>query len=513
MISILLAVVSGLFLWAAFPPLDFGFLGWVALAPALLAVRGKRWHVRGGIFFITGLSFALLHLMWIIPAGVAGWGLLSVYWALYFAAFGAAFAGEWRGRWGAWLAPVAAAAGWVALEVVRFRILTGFPWSPLAASQHRFPLLLVAGGIAGPFGISAAIAAVNRLAADAAAVFRERRAWRPVVMRARAAGFILGSLLLGGLVLYRAARPAEGDLAVLLVQGNVSQAMKDDPSFIAAEECFSRYCRLTEEFVVRNGKVSDLIVWPETMIPGVLNRDPDRLDRLRRIAAESGGSLLVGAVAVERGTDGRNEFRNSAFLIGEGGILGRYDKVNLVPLGEYIPSFPPFPQVAWLLPKVGDFSRGGPRNLLEVKGRRFGVVICYEGLFPHILREYGRLGAEFVVNLSNEAWYLIGDEHHQHLGMAAVGAAAQRMPVLRVTNDGVSALIAPAGVVRERVRGAGGEDRRVEGTLLVRVPRPVAGGPSPWAAWGEIIEGLWVLAGAIAFCGISLTQKGVLAES
>ena len=287
-------------------------------------------------------------------------------------------------------------------------------------------------------------------------------------------------------------RPVRGRVSVGFVQGNVAQSEKWDPA--RQEEILSRYLRLSRRAAERGAR---LIVWPEAAVPFFLEQDPRR-SRIVDLARDTGAWLLVGAPGFRRTADGFRQL-NQAWLIGpDQGLVGWYDKIQLVPFGEYVPFGFLLSWVNKAVEAVGEFDRGRDAVVfsgLPVGGRpvRFGVLICYEGIFPGLTRRFVAGGADFLLNISNDAWYGRTSAPYQHLAMASLRAVENRVPLVRATNTGISAFVEPTGRIV-------GRTPLFEESIAVRdvTLRP---GSSLYARWGNWF--LW-------FCGLVLAVAVVL---
>jgi apolipoprotein N-acyltransferase len=186
------------------------------------------------------------------------------------------------------------------------------------------------------------------------------------------------------------------------------------------------------------------MVWPETAVPFFLRREPELGARVRALAAATGVPMLVGSP--DLGADGL--LYNSAFLIGtDGRLMGRYDKRHLVPFGEYVPLQRVFFFLDKLVTGIGDFGRGGSATVFVGDSGRFSVMICYEVIFPAEVRGFTRAGAQFLVNITNDAWFGRSGAPYQHLAMAAIRAVENGSYLIRAANTGVTAIIAPTGEI------------------------------------------------------------------
>jgi apolipoprotein N-acyltransferase len=227
------------------------------------------------------------------------------------------------------------------------------------------------------------------------------------------------------------------------VQGNIDQALKWDPAMQAAT--IERYRRLSLE-ATKDGPA--LIVWPETAVPFFLRYEPELRGRVLDIAAETGSYLLVGSPDAEpaAAVDGGTRYRNSAFLISpQRELLSRYDKIHMVPFGEYVPLKSILFFVNKLAYGIGNFEGGQDYTVLDIPGGRFSATICYEVIFPDQVRRYVKDGAEFLVNITNDAWFGRSAAPIQHLAMAVLRAVENRRYLVRAANTGISAIVDPSG--------------------------------------------------------------------
>lgn len=442
-----LAGLSGGLLVLAFPSFDIWPLAFVVLVPWLARIPGQSPRTAGLGGLVAGMAFFLGSLWWVagtmvrygalpaplaLPVAIAVLAALALYLGLYVAAFSALLA---------WLRPtsgpafvLAAASLWVALEYLRTHLLTGFPWNLLGYSQYRNFALLPVATITGVYGLSFLVMATN------AALAWALRHWGRWAETGRAVG-VVAALAVLALVPGRwmpAARPKPA-VPVTIIQGNIAQELKWDPA--RQNETLRTYRRLTQAAAVEGQPA--LIVWPETAVPFPFEADPRReavLDVARAVRVP----LLVGAPRVDRAA---GRVFNSAFLIDPTGrVADRYDKVHLVPFGEYVPLRRVFFFADWFVAGgIGEFAAGTRQTLFESPAGRFGVTICYEAIFPDLVRRAFAAGADFLVNLTNDAWFGRTPAPYQHLAMATVRAVENGAYVVRAANTGISAIIAPDG--------------------------------------------------------------------
>ncbi len=444
----LLAAASAGLLVLAFPTPDMGGLAFVALVPLLLAIRGEAPALAFCWGTLTGLLFYLWSISWVTRTMTTYGGLsvpvsalvllaLAAYLALYVGLFcyGASFfAGA---GWPIEL--LAPATLWVGLEYLRTYALTGFPWALLGYTQYRSVSLLPIASVAGVYGLSFLVVLVNTALARLAATAEAR--WRTIGL----AGAMILALFCSASLLSPSSTPANSgqELGVALVQGNIDQSLKWDPAMQAAT--IDVYRRLSLEAAKRSPA---LIVWPETAVPFFLRYEPALRGRVFDIAAETHSYLLVGSPDIEPAAPGSggDRYHNSAFVISpHRELLGRYDKIHMVPFGEYVPLKSVLFFVQKLAYGIGDFEGGRTHTIFDLPRGRLGATICYEVIFPDQVRRYVKEGADFLVNITNDAWFGRSAAPAQHLAMAAVRAAENNRYLIRAANTGISAIVDPGG--------------------------------------------------------------------
>jgi apolipoprotein N-acyltransferase len=443
----LLAVLSGLLLALSFPSPGLSLLAWGALVPLLSATAGVSPKTSFKFGFLTGFIAYIGIFYWLnivmttygkLPL-VVSFSLtlvMAAYLALYVAsAVALARLGEERGIPLALGLPVF----WVALELLRAWLLTGFPWATLGYTQYRtLPLIQIA-DITGVYGVSFLLVLGN------VALFRMARGISGkegsryplalcgmlVVLLASCAGY--GFIRLNG---------EEGGkkVKVALAQGNIPQDIKWNPAF--QEETVAIYERLSRQSAGGN---YDLIVWPESSLPFFFEREPVYSARVSNLAKELNSSLIVSSPALEKGVM-KDSYYNSAFLIdSDGRTLARADKMHLVPFGEYVPLAKLLPFVNKMVEGIGDFSPGEKITPLPARFGKVGMLVCFEGIFPEISREYVAKGATLLVNITNDAWFGRSSAPYQHLSMTVFRAVENRVPLVRAANTGITAIIDSRG--------------------------------------------------------------------
>ncbi len=345
---------------------------------------------------------------------------------------------------------VAAPVLWTALEYVRGHALTGFPWSSLGYSQYRFLHFIQVADIVGIYGVSFIVAAVGGLLADWWANGR-RRPSRGLLASSAAMAVLLAAVLAYGQMRLGESRPGR-DETVSLVQGDIDQGLKWDEEF--KDESVRIYEGLTRE-AVKAGSPS-LVIWPESAMPFFFGTDA-LTGRVINLAREVRTPIFSGVDLLEPSSRPgvRYENTNSAVLISAAGeITGRYDKIHLVPFGEYVPMRSVLFFVDRLAAGIGDFKAGTGQRLIRLPdGEEFGTAICYEIIFPELLRGYFRDGrGGFIVNVTNDAWFGTTAGPYQHWAMAVMRAIENRKPVVRAANTGISGLIDSSGRIVAETR-------------------------------------------------------------
>jgi apolipoprotein N-acyltransferase len=399
-----------------------------------------------GVVYFTGTLYWITHVM-AIYGGLPTWIAAVLNGALiaYLALFPAVFAVVMRRALAAFGARALAGAPlvWVATELGRTHILTGFPWVLLGYSQAEVLPIAQLASLFGIYGVSALVAAVSAAAANVV-VAEEGKRVRPAVL-------VAGLLLIVGAWGGRRVQAAEWTRAgepvrVGLVQGNVDQGQKWDPA--RAAFIFANYLEMTRQAVRRGAQ---LVLWPESSTPFNFEEPRDRADadRLRELARQLRVPILIGSDQIEPGVPPK--YFNSAFLVREDGSTGGvYRKMHLVPFGEYVP----FKRVLFfaepLVEAVSDFSEGDRPVLLPVGDHLVSTSICYEIVYPHLIRQFVTGGSELLTTITNDAWFGRTSAPYQHFAQASMRAIEAGRYLVRSANTGISGIVDPYGRVLER---------------------------------------------------------------
>lgn len=347
-----------------------------------------------------------------------------------------------------------AAALWTGLDQLKNLLLTGFNWTPLAGGLTSVPALIGAADLFGVYGLTLLVSATSFLLASALLDLRAHPGCALAKFSA-AAAIVVFQAGYGHWASAKAetAYEAAPTKKVAVIQPSTPQDQKWDVDFRAAT-----LGRISSLLAQAEAESPWLALWPETSAPFLHGIDPAEtawLDGEIRKAASKGVNMLVGVAALDYDEDGYQLIKNRAWLVGPDGTLGGYDKTHLVPFGEYIPLADVLPFMKWAFMQgvfgaIGNYSPGPRRANLSLDGVPFGVLICFESIFPYQARERASNGARFLVVTTNDAWFGQSSAPEQHLWQASMRAVETRLPLLRAANNGISAHISPSGRVLAR---------------------------------------------------------------
>jgi apolipoprotein N-acyltransferase len=474
----------------------------VALAPLLIAVPGTTGWRAARLGYVTGAVSAVGLLYWTalvvvqygglaLPVGVLVMVALCLAFSLFPALFGwalgrvsAAF-----GIAGLFAAPFL----WVGTEVLRARTFFEFPWCLLGYSQQGLPEMIQVAPLTAVYGVSFLIVLVSALVAFAAREIRQER------RRLAAAGAALVVCATWGYGRWAMGQPVAetGRTRVGLVQGGIRQEDKWVPE--NAWQNVGRHLELTEEAASRGAR---LVVWPESAVPFLFDEDAALATLLRETVRRRGLYLYFGNDDREGAPGADRIYVGAKLLAPDGRLVARYRKMHLVPFGEYVPLQPVFTlggrYAAKLVEEVSDFTPGDQPTTGVVDGHRIGGFICYEAIFPALVRRFTAGGAELLVNVTNDAWYGTTSAPYQHLAMAAFRAAENRRYLVRAANTGISAVVDPWGRVIEATK-------LFDTTVLVR-DVPFTSGLTFYARHGDVFADACVAA-ALAMLAATLRRR------
>ena len=469
--------MSSFLLIISFPKFDVEIVVWFSLVPIFLAVKDVSHRLYWFLFYLFGIvsyigvSFWLNVLESFTPIDFL---LLGIYLGFYFSLYGLmmSFISKRTQISSVFVAPPI----WVSMEYLRSHAgFLALPWGLLGHSQYlNLPIIQIA-SVTGVYGISFMIVMVNAALSEVMWNLKERNTVSaipknlykhvPVVM---AFLFIGVSILYGYVTL--AKPPGKDKVTVTVIQGNIPQGIKWDPAY--RKYTIDKYARLTlDAHSSFEGKTS-LIAWPESTIPGSLKSDMFFLQAIDNIVNKINTNLLIGSA--QRPKMGSREFRrqnwfNSAFLFSPKGVIEeQYDKIHLLPFGEYLPYRDKFPWPERIASKADYFIPGNKHTIFNLDGAKFSVLICWESLFPELARESVKEGAQFLVNMSNEAWFGETAAPYQFLSMNVFRAVENRVYLIRSVNTGISCFIDASGEIIGAVR-KGEKEIFVEGYLTKEI--------------------------------------------
>ncbi len=448
-----LAVLSGLLLVFSFPKFNLYPLSAAALAPLILVAwrqaRARRrflWGSLAGLVFFAGTSTWIYTVMrqfgglGVAPA-VGVLSLLCLVLSLYWGCFAWLAGYLLRARWG----PPAVPFLWVALELARAHLFTGYPWLLLGYALTDYPGVARLARCTGVYGLSFLLAAFN----VAWAWVWTRRSEPSTAPGNRTAPVYLAVLLTGTLLLHVTANDESypADRTAFLVQTNIPQEVGLAPWNLETQRpLFDRLEILTTDAVGRQDPPA-LLIWPEMPASFYFYDDGFTRPYMEGIARQTNSFFLTGMVAFVPGSDRTQPLNSNVLLDPAGRLLAQYDKIHLVPFGEYIPwkRFLGFAET--LTAEAGDFVPGTRFVVAELPGGRVSSIICYEAIFPQLSRRFVQEGAEVLVNISNDGWFGSSGARYQHLLMARMRAVENARYLLRATNTGITVVVRPDGQI------------------------------------------------------------------
>lgn len=451
----LICILGGILFTLSFPPYGHAWIGWCALIPLFYVCTCRDLSI-GQIFkscLLFGLAHRITSLYWIdyvlqaygqlplvcsAPLCIA----LCAYLALYPTVFGLWVRVFYNHQHRHLLLPSA----WVVLEWLQTKALTGFPWNLLGYSQGPITWILQSADIWGVYGVSWIIVLANVIGTD---VIRRRISLSGCILLVAILGgiFVYGHHCLQAYTDHLKAHSDYKYVKIAIIQGNIDQAHKWDERF--RKDTVEKYLTLSRQALLHN-KETHLIVWPETAMPFFFGLDAELSHIIQEFAKEVKVAIIFGSPGITMTEEGKEEgFLNKAYLIGtDGQVIDEYSKEHLVPFGEYVPLKNVLFFVKRLVPAAGDFVPGKTSGVITYGNVHYGMLICYEAIFPELSRKRVLNGADILVNISNDAWFGNTSAPHQHLEMARWRAVETRRPMVRATNTGISTIFDSLGNIK-----------------------------------------------------------------
>ena len=488
---IALALLSAALLVVSLPSPDIGWLGWGALVPILLAIQGLSPGRAAALGLLTGVlaSFGMYGWLFEVPSFDLRHAVLL---ALYVGAYPAIWASatSWALRRDIPLL-LCAPALWLLIDYLRGHAgFLALPWGTLAQTQHRNLALLQTASMIGEHGVTFLVALGN--AALAALCLRRERTYATVALLILVTAHAWGATELFS--------PASGrSIRVAALQPNIQ--VGDRTTEAGREANLARLERLTREAASAR---PDLIVWPESAIPGDVS-DPALLHRLQQLSSDTAVPLILGAAEVEKFatgdnllTIGRRLFNTAHLFQPSGATSPPYRKRMLVPFAEYVPQADVIPWPEWLAPRVTELTAGDSGQLFTIAPQMsVAALICWENLFSHLARESVNGGAQLLVQLTNDVWFGPTAAPRQHNLMSVMRAVENRVPVVIASNAGPSQLIDGYGRVVAATSNVF-QESAITGAVAL------GGGGTVYSKTGDWFV-LFVLAGA--FCTYVLLKR------
>ncbi len=501
---LLLTLLSAVLLAAAFPNYNLGILAWIALVPLLLALDGLSKGRAFLLAYLWGVLFWLGTVYWLVHVTAVGMVLLVLYLALYFGIFGLILSQSCILHTAYYILFLPSI--WVLLEYLRSYFFSGFGWALLGYSQYlNLPIIQIA-DITGVYGVSFVLMAVNVALKEIICLWRN-----PARRKESLTAAAICVLMLLAVVSYGYQRlnkinqdKAFSSLKVSVVQGNIPQRLKWKPA--AKDYIMQEYLALSRQAAQDK---PDLLIWPEAALPAIIEQEPEFFEEARDFTDKAKIPLLLGAV-----TERNNVYYNSALLItGRDRQPRRYDKLHLVPFGEFIPLKPFLSFLETIVP-IGDFSPGREYTVFTLHTisyilptePKFSVLICFEDLFPQLSRQFAAKGANLLINITNDGWFGKSAAPFQHLSASVLRAVENRLPVVRAANTGVSGFIAPSGKIISLVSDEKGENIFVKGYRSEKINLREAG-LTFYTRRGDILVLICFLAGFYGIMRILRRKK------
>lgn len=453
------ALISGLFLTLSFPNTNIAWLAFFALIPLLVSIQSMTPQESFYAGFITGISFFLTLIYWIVPTIhvygglhlILAFGVLTLL-CLYLALYPAIFAFTLKKlRYGLYT-PLLAACIWTGLEYIRTYAFTGFSWGTLGYSQYENLALIQIADFTGVYGVSFLIILVNSSLAVLCINFKKNKIAGQYIIPV-----IYTTVLVTGAYIYGSQKINNIDsqikkakkTTISIIQGNIKQNLKWSDEFKI--HTIEKYIQLSKSQIKKN---PDLVIWPETALPFYYGLDQVLSNHVAKCIKSSKTNFLIGSPAFKLDKED-TRFYNRAYMFDEFADITRtYDKSHLVPFGEYVPFGDYLTFLGKITAQAGNFSAGDQAFLpLEFNNhnlkvtRRTGVLICFEILFPSISSKFVKNGADILTTITNDAWFGQSSAAMQHFSIAVFRAVENRRTLARAANTGVSGFIDPKGKI------------------------------------------------------------------
>jgi apolipoprotein N-acyltransferase len=535
----LVAILAGLLLASAFPKWSIAGFAWIAPGLMLFAAFGKNGADTFRAGYVSGLAFWLASLYWLllIPYGWHGIPFLPILGWILLAAYLAFFSGAWTwlvatfnfqlSTWNSRLFwTLGGAAAWVALEMLRARLLGGFPWSFLGVSQYQLLPLIQIAAFTGVYGVSFLVAWFSlALFSAAQMIFRhpsKRHVWQAEIILPMLATVFC---FVGGFFWMSRGVAADNFLHVTMIQPDIPQSVIWNPDL--DENLFQKFLAQNEAALTNE---TDLLLWPESAVPEM---NAENCNAISALARKHHVWLIFNGEDMTVSPAETNWF-NAAFLVNpQGELAATYHKRKLVIFGEYVPLVRWLPFLQWFTPIVGGWTPGDKSVTFSISGldaaaersidrtnriisigstkasrdqAKSAPLICYEDTFPGVAREASQDDLDFLFNLTNDGWFGDSSEQWQHMANSVFRCVENGLPLLRCANNGVTCLIDGHGRIEKIFRDAHGSEYG-QGALNVEIPLLASAEKSAPTFYNR--HGDWFGWGCVGIAAIVLALKNL----
>lgn len=497
------AFVSGCILVLCFPTVDLFYLAWIALVPFLISLYDKKPKQAFKAGMVLGVPYFFGTLYWIYHSINHYGGIpfflsiiiviaLCLYLSLYTGIFAFLFSLTIRNT--KLPALLIAPVFWTVLEFLRSYAFTGFPWSSIGYSQYKFLAVIQIADITGIYGISFLVLAVNGAIADTFLLKRRVKDMPLFPLSQTVIGFSVLLVFIIFTVVYgqirlREQRPGQ-TIRASVIQGNIEQDKKWDASY--QNSVSEIYKNLSLKALSSSPSI---IIWPETAVPFLFGTDKTYTTELVDFENQLDTYLLFGSVLMKGKSKGGYLLSNSAVLLDrDGNVAYTYDKIHMVPFGEYVPLHQILFFINKLVAGIGDYTPGDSYVRAETPFGAFGTLICYEIIFPGLVRKFYSNGGDFIVTITNDAWFGKTTGPYQHFSMAVFRAVENRKPLMRAANTGISGFIDSCG----RIVSKTDLFQRVQLTGEIRTDST----RSFYSKYGDLFSYIWIVCSVILLANL-----------
>jgi apolipoprotein N-acyltransferase len=453
--KIILIIFSSLLFYLTFNYKGFYWEAWIAFIP-LMCISFKNKKDAFNTFFLCALLFYIPTLFWISKATFIGAIGLVIYSSLFFGLFGLAYFYFIKYK-------LLLVCIWILLEITKeYFYIISFPWIPLGSSQSGNLYFIQIASFVGCYGVSAIILYFNLLLGDLTFGVTKKK-----IFRLLSFSLCIGLCCLYGYSVINKTDKQENNeqFKLGIINSKVPLSVKWNPKLKHA--IVKKYIDLSMNL---KDEKCDLIVWPETAVPIFLGYDKEHYNKIAGLAKDLDAFIITGGLEYLGRLNGERKIANSEFLIDDKGVpVKRYDKIKLVPFGEYMPLIKYIPFLKRLFLGSLEFSAGKEYTSFDCRGFKFSALVCYEDIFTNLVGKFVKNSIDFIVVATNDAWFY-KSEITQHLRMSIFRAVEYRLPIIRSANMGVSCVIDKFGRILNKHEKEGAFVYTVEKNLKSGMP-------------------------------------------